>query len=72
MSAVPAVRPDDPRVAAKVMWNFSFRPQYTDDVAARAVEVVSSRPDSPAAGVAVEHFTIGHCAFYNSMGRAEV
>jgi len=32
---------------------------------------VSWRPGSPA-GVPVEHFTIGHFGFYNSMGRTEV
>jgi len=67
----PLLDPNDPQVATKVMWNFSFRPQYTDDVDARNVEVVSSRPGSPAGGP-VEHFTIGHFAFYNSMGRTEV
>jgi len=67
----PLLDPNDPQVAAKVMWNFSFRPQYTDDVDARNVEVVSWRPGSPA-GVPVEHFTIGHFGFYNSMGRTEV
>ena len=67
----PLLDPNDPQVATKVMWNFSFRPQYTDDVVARNVEVVSRRPGSPAA-VPVEHFTIAQIAFYNSMGRTEV
>ena len=35
----PLLDANDPQVAAKVMWNFSFRPQYTDDVDIRYVEV---------------------------------
>ncbi|MGO9450362.1 MAG: DUF1329 domain-containing protein [Candidatus Binataceae bacterium] len=64
----PLLNPNDPQAAAKVMWNFSFRPQYSDDADIRQVEVVSSR----STGSVVEHFTIGHFAFYNSMGRTEV
>ena len=67
----PLLDPNDPHIAAKVMWNFSFRPQYTDDVDIRDVEVSSFRANSPTPGP-VEHFTIGHFAFYNSMGRTEV
>jgi hypothetical protein len=54
----PLLDPNDPQVAAKVMWNFSFRPQYTDDVDARNVEVVSSRPGSPA-GARAECRSVG-------------
>jgi hypothetical protein len=67
----PLLEPNDPHIAAKVMWNFSFRPQYTDDVDIRDVEVSSYRANSSTPGP-VEHFTIGHFAFYNSMGRTEV
>ena len=67
----PLLDPNDPQVATKVMWNFSFRPQYTDDVDVRDVEIVSWRPNSPMPGP-VEHFTIGHFAFYNNIGRTEV
>jgi len=67
----PLLDPNDPQVATKVMWNFSFRPQYTDDVDIRDVEVVSWRPNSALPGP-VEHFTIGHFAFYNNIGRTEV
>jgi hypothetical protein len=67
----PLLDPNDPHVAAKVMWNFSFRPQYTDDADIRDVEIVSWRPNSALPGP-IEHFTIGHFAFYNSMGRTEV
>jgi hypothetical protein len=67
----PLLDANDPHIAAKVMWNFSFRPQYTDDVDIRDVEVSSYRANSVTAGP-VEHFTIGHFGFYNSMGRTEV
>ena len=67
----PLLDANDPHIAAKVMWNFSFRPQYTDDVDIRDVEVSSFRANSASPGP-VEHFTIGHFAFYNSMGRTEV
>jgi hypothetical protein len=67
----PLLEPNDPNIAAKVMWNFSFRPQYTDDVDIRDVEVSSFRANSATPGP-VEHFTIGHFGFYNSMGRTEV
>jgi uncharacterized protein DUF1329 len=67
----PLLDPNDPHIASKVMWNFSFRPQYTDDVDIRDVEVSSFRANSPTPGP-IEHFVIGHFAFYNSMGRTEV
>ena len=28
----PLIETNDPQAALKVMWNFAFRPQYTDDV----------------------------------------
>jgi len=65
----PLLDPNDPQAAAKVMWNFSFRPQYTDDIDVRGVEAVSYRPGSSGA---IEHFAIGHFAFYNNIGRTEV
>jgi len=67
----PLLDPNDPHIASKVMWNFSFRPQYTDDVDIRDVEVSSYQANSSASGP-VEHFVVGHFAFYNSMGRTEV
>ena len=67
----PLLDANDPQVAVKVMWNFSFRPQYTDDVDIRDVEIVSYRAHSAFPGP-IEHFTIGHFAFYNNMGRTEV
>ncbi len=67
----PLVDANDLQAAQKVMWNFSYRPLYTDDAIAKNVELASYRPgstpDSP-----VEHFTIGSVGFYNNTGRTEV
>jgi Protein of unknown function (DUF1329) len=67
----PLLDPNDSRVALKVMWNFSYRPLYTDDVDIRDVEVASYNPGHGAAEP-VAHFTVGHFAFYNNVGRVEV
>ena len=67
----PLLDPNDRQIATKAMWNFSFRPQYTDDVDIRDVEVESYRANSAFPGP-IEHFSIGHFAFYNNMGRTEV
>jgi Protein of unknown function (DUF1329) len=65
----PLVDVNDPEAATKIMWNFAFRPLYTDDLDQRDVEVVSHRAGSDNE---VEHFTFGHLGFYNSVGRTEV
>ena len=67
----PLLDPADPQVATKVMWDFSYRPLYTDDVDLRFVQVASFKPGS-GAGSPIAHFTIGHFAFYNNFGRTEV
>jgi hypothetical protein len=65
----PLVDVNDPDVATKIMWNFEFRPLYTDDVDARNMEAVSHRPGQ---SVAEEVMTFGHFGFYKSIGRTEV
>src|SRR5229473_5854203 len=45
----PLLDANDPQVASKVMWNFSFRPLYTDDVDLRYAEVASFRPGTGSA-----------------------
>jgi hypothetical protein len=67
----PLLDPNDPQAATKVMWNFSFRPQYTDDVDVRDVELESNKAGKTIDG-SVEYLEIGHFAFYNSIGRTEV
>ena len=51
----PLVDANDPDAATKIMWNFEFRPLYTDDLDQRGVEAVSHRAGSPNE---IEHFTI--------------
>ncbi len=65
----PLVDVNDPAAANKIMWNFEFRPLYTDDLDARNLEVVSHRPgqSNPA-----KVMTFGHLGFYKSVGRTEV
>jgi Protein of unknown function (DUF1329) len=67
----PLVEPNDPNAALKVMWNFSYRPLYTDDAISKNVEISSYRPGSTP-GSPVEHITIGNVGFYNNIGRTEV
>ena len=67
----PLVDANDPQAALKVMWNFSYRPLYTDDAVSKNVEIASYRPGSAPADP-VEHFTIGNVGFYNNTGRTEV
>src|SRR5258708_11866570 len=66
----PLVDANDPQAALKVMWNFSYRPLYTDDAVSKNVEIASYRPGSALADP-VEHFTIGNVGFYNNTGRTE-
>src|SRR5260221_7622032 len=37
----PLLDPNDPQMATKVMWNFSYRPLYSDDIDMRFPEVAS-------------------------------
>ena len=67
----PLVEANDPNAALKVMWNFSYRPLYTDDAVSKNVEIASFRPGSSPADP-VEHLTIGNVGFYNNIGRTEV
>ncbi len=66
----PLLDPNDPHVAEKVMWNFSFRPLYSDDADLRYAEIAAFGPHS--SGTPVGYFTVGHFAFYNNIGRIEV
>jgi hypothetical protein len=67
----PLVDANDPQAALKVMWNFSYRPLYTDDAVSKNVEIASYRAGTSLADP-VEHFTIGNVGFYNNTGRTEV
>ncbi|HYB89441.1 MAG TPA: DUF1329 domain-containing protein [Candidatus Binataceae bacterium] len=66
----PLLDPNDPQIATKIMWNFSFRPMYSDDADLRYPEVASFAANSN--GSPLGYFTVGHFAFYNNVGRIEV
>src|SRR5215469_1570668 len=66
----PLLDPNDPNIATKIMWNFGFRPLYSDDADLRYPEIASFKPESK--GEPIGFFTSGHFAFYNNIGRIEV
>jgi hypothetical protein len=66
----PLLDPNDPQVATKIMWNFSFKPLYSDDVDIREPEIAAFNAQSN--GTPTSHLTVGHFAFYNNVGRIEV
>jgi len=66
----PLLDPNDPQMATKVMWNFSYRPLYSDDIDMRYPEVATF--DKRASGWPLSYYTVGHFAFYNNIGRIEV
>ena len=65
----PLVDVNDPQAAAKIIWNFEFRPLNTDDLDAPGIEAVSHRPGQ---SEPVEVMSFGHFGFYKSIGRTEV
>ena len=65
----PLVDANDPQAATKIMWNFEFRPLYTDDLDARHVQIVSHKAGR---SDPIETMTFGHLGFYKSIGRTEV
>lgn len=67
----PLLDPNDPQVGVKIMWNFSYRPLYTDDIDIREAEV-ESRTADPTVSDSIERFTAGHVALYNNINRIEV
>jgi hypothetical protein len=65
----PLVDANDPQAATKIMWNFEFRPLFTDDIDTHNIEAISHRADS---SNEIEHFTFGHFGAYKYVGRTEV
>ncbi len=66
----PLLDPNDPAIAEKIMYNFSYRPQYNDDIDLRYPEIASYGANST--GSPLGFFTVGHFAIYNNVGRIEV
>jgi len=67
----PLLDLNDPQVGLKIMWNFSYRPLYTDDIDIREAEV-ESRTADPSVSDSIERFTAGHVALYNNIDRTEI
>ncbi|HVA80701.1 MAG TPA: DUF1329 domain-containing protein [Candidatus Binataceae bacterium] len=65
----PLLDVNDPQMATKIMWNFSFRPLYSDDADLRFPEIASY---GAAGGDPLSFFSVGHFSFYNNVGRIEV
>ena len=65
----PLLDANDPSMASKIMWNFSYRPLYSDDADLRFPEIASY---AAAGGDPLSYFTVGHFSFYNNIGRIEV
>jgi Protein of unknown function (DUF1329) len=65
----PLLDPNDPQVATKVMWNFSFRPEFYDDLDIRNAEIQSRRVGD---STPVEQLKVGHFAWYKNVGRTEI
>ncbi|MGO9450473.1 MAG: DUF1329 domain-containing protein [Candidatus Binataceae bacterium] len=68
----PLIDANDPQVATKVMWNFSYGPGLPDDLDIRNAEVSTHQPTDAIPGVPLWHSTTGHVALYNNVGRTEV
>ncbi len=66
----PLIDVNDPEVALKIMWNYSFRPLYSDDLDLREPQVASYTPQSH--GSPLSSYTVGRMAFYSEVGRLMV
>jgi hypothetical protein len=65
----PLLDPNDPAIASKIIWNYTYRPMYSDDADIRYPEMATY---SPTAQRPINYFSMGHMAFYNNVGRVEV
>jgi len=65
----PLLDLNDPAIANKIMWNYTYRPMYSDDVEIRYPEFVTYSPTSSSP---VSYMVVGHMAMYNNVGRVEV
>ena len=75
----PLIDPNDPQAGTKAVWNFSYGPQFGDEVEVRNVETYGYRSLGPpgtfyhwAFPAEYFHSTVGHIAWYNNIGRTEV
>jgi len=66
----PLLDANDPAIATKIIWNYTYRPMYSDDVDIRDPEMVTYAPGNDPSTIGV--FSMGHMALYNNVGRVEV
>ncbi|HVA81201.1 MAG TPA: DUF1329 domain-containing protein [Candidatus Binataceae bacterium] len=68
----PLIDPNDPYVAAKIMWNNVFRPLLTDDYDLRFYDCDSLYGGRNKSFFPIQYYQIGHYAGYDLVGRVEV
>jgi hypothetical protein len=66
----PLLDPNDPAIATKIIWNYTYRPMYSDDFDIRYPEMETYSPRNDL--TPVNYFIVGHMAMYNNVGRVEV
>ncbi|HLX38613.1 MAG TPA: DUF1329 domain-containing protein [Candidatus Binataceae bacterium] len=64
--------PNDPDIAAKIIWNNVFRPITTDDYDLRFFDCQQQYPKLGGAHRVINDMEVGHYAGYNLVGRTEV
>jgi hypothetical protein len=65
----PNLDPNDPQIARKVMWNFQFGPEYSDDLDSQDDAIAAF---GPLGMESYGFYPIGHLAVYRNVGRTEV
>ncbi len=66
----PLLDANDPGIAAKIIWNYTYRPMYSDDFDIRYPEMATYSPRNDS--TPINYFVVGHMAQYNNVGRVEV
>ena len=66
----PLIDPNDPAIATKIIWNYIYRPMYSDDFDIRYPEMATYSPQDDVSPI--NYFSMGHMALYNNVGRVEV
>jgi hypothetical protein len=66
----PLIDPNDPAIATKIIWNYTYRPMFSDDF---DIHYPTMATYSPAHGdQPINYFVVGHMANYSNVGRVEV
>jgi len=67
----PTIDANDPAAATKLMWNFEFRPLYTDDYDLRFLDCEFAYLGGEKNGQTLESLQVGHYAGMSFVGRTE-